>query len=357
MSVYSSIVITTPSTHNFIDRKLYSLPDLWSPVPPRDRRKTESKGECDKRTTMQEAVARHIRDGINLGIGGLHDTRSPVAIVHEIIRRGVKGLTLSLSSSSLSAELLAGAMILDPSHVSISRVQFAWHDNELKEMRPLLGHLVSTGMVECDDCSDCAMGDSFDASSCGSGHKGWQSLEDSGSATALIDREKIATHTFQAEKKKTWSLCRPDVGIVHVPAADMCGNARILGSVCACPDIARTAIRTIMSVDQVLPKENIFSFSDLSEISFEDVDEVVEQPFGATPGACQGHYWFDVPHLLEFRSICKEFTRTGDTQRLQKYYDRNIFGCETFEDFLNLQSSRALREIIRKDGVQPLNLD
>jgi glutaconate CoA-transferase subunit A len=355
MSGYSSVVHALPSTHQYIGRKLYILPDCWSPIPPTDRLNRKRKDVCDKRTTMQEAVARQISDGINLGLGGFEDTRNPIAIVHEIIRQGVKDLTLSLSSSSISAELLAGAMILDPGHLNIGRVRFAGRNDGLIEVRSLLGYLLSTGLVQCD--GGCNADIRFDTTPGSEELSPWQVHDVSDSGKIIVGREMMATPAFAEGMSEMWSTCRPDVGIVHVPAADMCGNARIIGSLCGCPDVARAAVRTIMSVDQVLPKENIETFSGLTEISSDDIDEVVEQSFGAMPGACHGHYWFDVRHLDEFRKICGEFRKTGDKEGLQKYYDRNIFGCETFEDFLNLQSSRTLQEIIRKDGAQPFALD
>ncbi|MDR3542761.1 MAG: hypothetical protein P4L69_17630 [Desulfosporosinus sp.] len=224
-------------------------------------------------------------------------------------------------------------------------------------MRPLLGYLVDAGMVECSDFSISNPGARFTVGACSSDLSGWQSLEDAGSAEELNVSERIGVHGLSGKRETAWSFCRPDVGIVHVPAADMCGNARIIGALCGCPDIARAAARTIMSVDQILPQEHICGYAGLTEISSDDIDEVVEQPFGATPGACRGHYGFDIAHLLEFRTLCEEFRKSGNTDRLQKYYDRNIFGCETFEDFLNLQSSHSLQEIIRKDGGQSLDLD
>ena len=87
------------------------------------------------------------------------------------------------------------------------------------------------------------------------------------------------------------------------------------------------------------------------------VDAVVEQPFGATPGACYGYYWFDMPHFLEFRSICDDFRKSGNKDKLQAYYDKYIFGCETFDDFLAQKPYPVLKELRQKDGVQPIILD
>lgn len=329
----------------------------WGP-PPHEARKAAAdmkKGLHDKRTTMKAAVARHIKDGINLGIGGFVNNRIPVAIIHEIIRHGARDLTLSFQSRSICSELLAGAMILDPDHFSITRIELARHGNEGLEVAPLVGYLTGRGMIRLDEYTSHGMAARFKAAAAGIPF--FPIRDHDGSDLAGINRGTIMKCPFSGDDIHLVPACRPDVGLVHVQAADMYGNGRIFGAVCACQEIAQAATHTIMSVDQIIPNKNTRNYPNLTEIPSPTIDEVVEQPFGATPGACYGYYWFDMSHFLEFRKICDVFGKTGNKDKLQEYYDRNIFGCETFEDFLNLKSSKTLQEIIRKDGSQPIILD
>ena len=89
--------------------------EWWGPSPEEARKRMVNKSKAlkDKRASLREAVQKYIRDGITIGIGGFVNTRVPVAIVHEIIRKGAKDLSLCFQSSSICAELLAGAMLLD----------------------------------------------------------------------------------------------------------------------------------------------------------------------------------------------------------------------------------------------------
>jgi len=151
--------------------------------------------------------------------------------------------------------------------------------------------------------------------------------------------------------------CHPDLGIVHVQAADMHGNARIFGALCTCPEIAQAAVHTIMTCEQVIPTDHIRHYPNLTEIPFPVVNAVVEQPFGATPGACYGYYWFDMPEFIEFRSICETFRKTGDKAGLRDYYDQYIFGCATFDEFLSWKPEETLHALRQKDGGQPILLD
>jgi glutaconate CoA-transferase subunit A len=62
--------------------------EYWGPTPDESRKLMVNKSHAlkDKVMPLKDAVAKHVKDGINLGIGGFVNTRVPVAIIHEIIR-------------------------------------------------------------------------------------------------------------------------------------------------------------------------------------------------------------------------------------------------------------------------------
>lgn len=147
--------------------------------------------------------------------------------------------------------------------------------------------------------------------------------------------------------------CYPDVGILNVTAADKHGNCRIFGAHCTCPEIAMAASHSIVTTEKLIPLDNIRNYPNLTEIPYTAVDAVVEQPFASYPGACYGNYWFDMEHILMFRSASEEFRKTGKTDALKEYYERYIFSCETHDDFLSKIPYRTLRRIREMDGGQP----
>ena len=353
----SSICDITSLSSEEIEKRQNRPFEFWGPTP-REARKAavaKKKGLRDKRTTLKEAVAAHLKDGINIGIGGFVNTRVPVARIHEIVRQGARDLTLSLQSNSICCELLAGAMILNPDHLSIRRIELAWYGYEVIGIAPLLRYLTSNGMIELDDYTNYGMSARFKAAACGIPFI--PTRDHGGSDMELTNRGKMMECPFTHDNVYLVPACHPDLGIVHVQAADKHGNARIFGALCTCPEIAQAATHTIMTCEQVIPGDSIRHYPNLTEIPFPVVDAVVEQPFGATPGACYGYYWFDMPHFLEFRSICDDFRKSGNKDKLQAYYDKYIFGCETFDDFLAQKPYPVLKELRQKDGVQPIILD
>ncbi len=326
--------------------------EFWGPTP-REARKAavaKKKGLHDKRTTLKEAVAKHVKDGMNLGIGGFVNTRVPMACVHEIIRHGVKDLTLSFQSISMCAELIAGASIAFPDHVSLKRVELAWWGYEVIGIAPLFRYLLSREELEVDDYTNFGMSVRFKAGAMGIP---FIPIKDhGGSDMEITNRGKLVTCPFSGDSTYILPACNPDLAIIHVNACDMYGNARIFGALCTCPEIAQAACHTILTTERVIPTESIRQHPNMTEIPFPVVDAVVEQPFGSYPGACYGDYWFDMPEFLEFRKASDEFRKTGNKDNLKAYFDKYIFGCETFDDFLATRPYSKFKEIRQQDQGQ-----
>jgi len=329
----------------------------WWGLSPEEARKVmvhKPKGLIDKRTTIKEAVDKHIKDGINLAIGGFVNTRPPVALVHEIIRKGAKNLSLSFQSNSICPELLAGAMIVAPDHLSIKRVELAWWGYEVIGIAPLFRYLNANSMIELDDYTNYGMSARFKAAAMGIE---FLPVRDHGGADMeLVNRGKMIQSPFSGKNTFLVPACYPDVGILNVTAADMFGNCRIFGAHCTCPEIAMAAGHTIVTTEQLIPNENIRTFPNLTEIPYTAVDAIIEQRFASYPGACYGNYWFDMEHILMFRNASEEFRKNGNKDPLKKYYDDFIFGCETYDDFLAKLPYKTLKKIREMDGGQPIIL-
>ncbi len=328
--------------------------EYWGPTPAEARKAVVNKphGLRDKRTTMKEAVDRHIKDGMNLCIGGFVNTRVPTAIIHEIVRKGVKDLTISIQSMSICCELLAGAMILDPDRVSIRRVELAWWGYEIIGIAPLFRHLVTNGIIEVDDYTNYGMSVRFKAASMGIP---FVPIRDhGGSDMELVNRGKMIECPFTKENVYIVPSCIPDVALINSTMADKFGNARLFGALCTDPEMATAANHVIMTTEKVIPSEAIRTYPNLTEIPYAAVDCLVEQPFASHPGAVYGNYWFDMDHIRMFRNAGEEFRKTGSKEALQKYYDEYVFGVADHNEFLEKIGFRTLQKLRDWDGHQPV---
>lgn len=326
----------------------------WGPTPDQARKIAVNKahGLLDKRVPLKDAVAKFVKDGINLGVGGFVNTRVPAAIIHEIIRHGARDLTLSFQSNSICCEWLAGAMIIDPDRVSIKRAELAWWGYEIIGIAPLLRYLVQNGIVEMDDYTNYGMSVRFKAGAMGIPFIPVR--DHGGSDMELVNKGKMIECPFTGKNIYVLPACHPDVGIVHATAADMYGNARLFGAYCTCPEIAMAATYTIMTTEQIIESNNIRTYPNLTEIPYPCVDTVTEVPYGCYPGACYGNYWFDMDHLKMYRGLCDDFRKTGNKEGLKKYFDEYIFGCESHDEFLEKIGYKTLKKLRQMDGGQPI---
>ncbi|MHC1726162.1 MAG: CoA transferase subunit A [Syntrophobacteraceae bacterium] len=328
----------------------------WGPSPEEARKimVKKPKGLSDKTTTLKDAVNKYVKDGMSLAIGGFVNTRPPVATVHEIIRKGAKDLSLSFQSNSICPELLAGAMLLYPDHLSIKRVELAWWGYEVIGIAPLFRHLCANSMIELDDYTNYGMAARFKAAAMGIE---FLPVRDHGGADMeLVNRGKMIQSPFTGKNTYLVPACYPDLGILSVTAADKHGNCRIFGAHCTCPEIAIAAAHTLVTAEQLIGNENIRTYPNLTEIPYTAVDAVVEQRFASYPGASYGNYWFDMEHILMFRSASEEFRKSGKPDALKKYYDEYIFGCENHDDFIAKLPYKTLKKIRDMDGGQPIIL-
>jgi glutaconate CoA-transferase subunit A len=330
--------------------------EWWGPSPEEARKIQVSKPKDlkDKRVNLKDAVKNFLKDGMNLGIGGFVNTRVPIAIVHEIIRQGAKNLTLSFQSQSLAAELLAGAMILDENRFSIKRVELAYWAYEVIGLAPLFRYLVTSGKIELDDYTNYGMSARFKAAAMGLPFI--PTRDHGGTDMELVNRGKMIKCPFTGKNVYLVPACHPDLGLIHVQAADKYGNCRIFGPLCTCPEIALASTHTIVTTEKIIPEESIRSYPNLTEIPFVAVDSLIHQPYGTYPGLAYGFYWFDMNHMRMFREICEEFRVTGKKDKLEEYYNKYIFDCETFDEFLSKIPSKDLRKAKELDGGQSIIL-
>jgi glutaconate CoA-transferase subunit A len=100
----------------------------------------------DKRVRLED-VGRHVRDGMTVGVGGGPMMVNPIALIHEVIRRGARDLRLVASSTGgFGIDLLIGAG-------AVASVEFA--QIVLNEFGPApnFRRWAETGRLVCRDHS------------------------------------------------------------------------------------------------------------------------------------------------------------------------------------------------------------
>ncbi len=310
---------------------------FWTGLSPDEARKAlvkKDKSMRNKQMTLKEAVHLFVKDGDNIGIGGFVDIRQPVAITHELVRHGFTDLTLSFQSAGLGPDYLAGAMMARPEHFSIKRVEFAYWAHEAFGLSPMFRYLAERGMIEIEDWSNANMSARFKAGAMGLPFIPTRSPLAGDIASSC--RVKNIDCPFTGRPIALLPASNPDVAIIHVQAADKYGNCIIRGSECTCPEISMAATRTIVTCEQIVSHELVTRYPKDIAIPFLSVDAIVEAPFGAYPGACRRHYYFNRQHINEFHAAASLMHKTESADALKAYYDKYVFAVEDSIGFMSL---------------------
>lgn len=307
----------------------------WTGLSPDEAREAlvnKDKSMKDKRMTLNKAVSQFIKDGDNVGVGGFVNIRTPIAITHEMVRHGFKDLTLSWQSMGIAGDYLAGAMMISPDHFSIKRVELAYWAHESFGLSPMFRFLAERGLLEIEDWSNYNMSARFKA-----GAMGLPFIPTRGPLGCDIPsscRTKIIDCPYTGRPIALLPASNPNVAIIHVQAADKYGNCIIRGTDCTCAEIAMASAHTIVTCEQLVSHELITKRPKDVGIPFAAVDAVIEIPFGAYPGNCRRHYYFNGDHIRGFHASAIEMCKGGPSEALKAYYDENIYGVETFDEFI-----------------------
>jgi glutaconate CoA-transferase, subunit A len=275
----------------------------------------------DKVVTLSEAAAL-VRSGTTLGLGGLMLRRHPMALIRQIIRQGTKDLTLQTWVGGIDVDLLVGAGCA-------TRVEAAYEGLGPLGSAPNVRRAAETGALAIEDFSETTMISRFRAAAMGIPFIPTRALKGTSMAGQAHVRE--IADPFSGEKLHAVAAAKPDVAIFHGYWADRFGNVQApagRNSDDVDTSIAKAADRVIVTVEKVIPHEDIIRRPTLTYLPHHWVDAVVEVPAGAHPGNCDTLYEADFDAL----SVYLEAAR--DPARFRLWLDRYVIGPKTHEEYL-----------------------
>ncbi|WP_431897743.1 CoA transferase subunit A [Nonomuraea sp. bgisy101] len=272
--------------------------------------------------TAGEAVSRFVARGSVVGMGGQNINRCPMALVHEVIRQGVGGLTVVGCNLSLPLDMLVAAGLVVRTEQGTGNLErygtlFAWR------------RAVERGEVSVGDHSHLAMASRFAAAALGLPYLPTRSLLGTDLLADMV-AEGVAVESVDPFGGKPLVLVRamaPDVALIHANRADTLGNTVIEGVTSHEVDMVRAAKVTIVSAEQVLPAGAFADRPEQVTIPEAYVTAVVEQPFGAFPTSVYRAYDFAESEIKEYQGL----GRTGD-EHLRAWISANLGAC--FEEYL-----------------------
>jgi glutaconate CoA-transferase subunit A len=273
-----------------------------------------------------------VKDGDHVVAGGCLFTRTPMALVREILRQRRTGLTLYRNLMCTEGELMMAAG-------AAQRVVTAWMSIGLPwGVSKVLRHYVETGQVALEEWSHLAFGLRFRAA--GMGVPFLPALTMLGSDLMGVGGMKTIEDPYTGRTLAAVPALFPDVALLHAHRADRFGNCQIDGYPHMDADMARAAATVIVTTEELITDEEVRRRPDRTVIPGFLVDALVLAPFGAYPHEVWGRYHADFEHFAEYTA---DIDARGVETAMADYLARYVHGPATFDDYLALFGGERLK--------------
>lgn len=313
---------------------LFLAPD---PFAFREQRRAKNRGQRSKLTDAAEAVSRWVHDGDYLATGGFGTNRIPVALLHEIVRQGRKGLGFAGHSTTHDYQILSAGGCLD-------RVDVAYIIGlEARGLSPAARRAYQQGGIRVCEWSNASLGWRLSAGA--RGIPFMATYVTAGTDTFERSAAKLVRCPFTGRPVVLVPALNPDVGLLHVHKADELGNCHIDGITVADAEVAAASRVTLVTCEELVSTDYFREDPQRTTIPWMHVDAVIEAPCGSYPGNMPGLYYSDEKHLrrwLEAEEDPEEF------QRFLKHY---IYSSCSFEEYLEKCGGRRRIEELRREEL------
>jgi glutaconate CoA-transferase, subunit A len=295
------------------------------------------KSAADKRMTLADA-ATLVRDGDTIAAGGCCYSRTPWAMLTELLRADRRDLTLARNLMCYEAELFLASG-------AASKIIASWVGIGLRWGTPkAFRQLVEANPALYEEWSHLSYGLRFLAASMGMPFLPTASLL--GSDLLSRTPARVFDCPLTGERLVAVPALAPAIAILHVHQADCEGNAQIDGAAYMDLEYARAAQRVIITAEEVVPRSVISRNPGRTLIPGFVVDAVVEVPYGAFPHECHGRYDADFDH---FDAYADRVARDG-VDGVRGYIREQIDEPGSFAAFLDRYPPSALAASRRRAG-------
>jgi len=272
----------------------------------------------DKRTSEREAVAR-LRDGMTIGIGGWGSRRKPMSVVREILRSGLRDLTVvTYGGPDVGLLCRYGAVRrLVYGFVSLDSIPLEPHFRAARQAGALDAVELDEGMLQWGLYA-AALRLPFLPTRAGLGsdvmavNAGWLRTVRSPypTATATADGDEDG-----GEELVAMPALRLDAAFVHMNRADARGNAQFLGPDPYFDDLFLMAAagtgRRFVSCEKLVETADLAKAGPPHTLAIHRglVDGVIEAPGGAHFTECPPDYGRDEAFQREYAATARDAER------------------------------------------------
>jgi glutaconate CoA-transferase subunit A len=298
--------------------------------------------------TVATFLAEHLADGDLLAIGGLFKQGRPMALVREVIRQGRRGLRLvSSPGSGFDVDLMIAAGCVAETYLAAVTLE--------DRMCPAFRGAVEAGTVTAHCVDALSVVGGFLAAANGvpfqpvAAWKGSDVPRHNPLVTPI-------TCPFTGASLYATRAIRPKLALLHAQEADRFGNVRHLATMTYADQlIARSADAVLVSVDRIVPDDDIVARPRETSIPCIYVDAVVEIPYGAHPTGSFPLYSIDEAAIEHYAEIAEAARRggAGADARLADYLTHHVTGPLGHPDYLDRIGGAARLAALAREAALP----
>lgn len=248
----------------------------------------------NKQCSLQEAIKTFVKDGSLVYAAGFTHL-IPFAAAHEIIRQGIKGLTVARATPDLIYDMMTAAGC-------ISKIIFSYIGNPGVGSLRIIRSAIESGQIEWEEYSHFGMISRLQAGAAG---LPFMPMNQTAATSLEQANEKILRipDPYGGKDVIVVPALNPDVTIVHVQRADRFGNAQIWGILGEQKEAAFAARHVIITAEEIVDEKIIRSDPNRTIIPSFVVDAVCQDPYSAHPSYTQGYYDRDNPFYLHWDEV------------------------------------------------------
>jgi glutaconate CoA-transferase subunit A len=243
-------------------------------------------------------LAAQVPSGVRLGVGGVHLSRLPIALIREVIAAGTKDFTFVSWGGGLPLELLLEAK-------AVRRLLFCFSSLDIFGLAPRFREALENQQIESEEWTALAMMQGLHASHFRLPEMPFQ-LPAGSQLMEHGDFWKAAPSVFGQGQVGQARRIDVDVLLLHAQRADRDGNIEIQGSRGFDLSLLGAARKVLVTAEEIVETGRLGA-----PLSFvlprEFVTAVAHRPWGAWPTSCLPYYSTDYSELL--RCVREEQSR------------------------------------------------
>lgn len=240
--------------------------------------------------TLEELAAR-VPEGARLGIGGVHLSRLPLALIRQVLAAGKKNFTFISWGGGLALEMFLEAK-------AVRRLLFCFSSLDIFGLAPNFREALEQQEIEVEEWTALAMMQALHAAHFRLPEMPFQ-IPAGSDLMQTGDFWKVRPSTFGGGPVGQARRLDVDVLLLHAQRADRAGNIEIQGARGFDLALLGAAQKVLVTAEEIV-EPGILGASRSFVLPREFVTAVAHVPWGAWPTSCLPYYSTDYRELLRY---------------------------------------------------------